>query len=78
MTEQSCSIATSEAPPIQYLVEVSRQPTPKSGYRVRYSLQSMGTARFWYNGINIGLGYKKRLVAVSSLWGKRVLARASS
>ena len=79
MTTQSCDIiATHKAPEIIYLVEVSRQPTPKSGYRVRYSMQSQAEAERWYRGINIGLGYKKRLVAVSPLWGRKVLARASS
>lgn len=64
---------------LDYLVEISRRPGAKSGYKTKYILASEDRAWFYYRGINIGRGYKKRLVAVSEYWGvRRVLARTAS
>lgn len=51
----------------------------KGSYAPRYSfvgLNSLHQAVFYYRGINIGRGYKKRLVMVGA--NKPVLARAFS
>lgn len=43
-----------------YLVQVGRGE--KGSYKTRYELEKRGQAIMYYNGINIGRGYKKRLI----------------
>lgn len=58
-----------------FLVQVGRYV--KGAYRTRYSITgNLAQACFYYRGINIGRGYKKRLVMVGA--NKPVLARAAS
>ena len=58
-----------------FLVEVGRGP--KGAYTTRYSFTgNLAQAVTYYNGINIGNGYKKRLRAPG--FNKPVLARAAS
>lgn len=60
----------------EFLVQVGRGP--KGSYRTKYRfVGNLAQAVTYYNGINIGLGYKKRLYMPAS--SKRpVLARAFS
>jgi hypothetical protein len=56
----------------EFLIQIGKGP--KGSYTTRYKVTgSLTEAVFWYNGINIGNGYKKRLVMAG-----RVLARAAS
>jgi len=49
----------------EFLVQVGKGP--KGSYRTRYSFKGdLGRAVFYYNGINIGNGYKKRLFMPSA------------
>ena len=58
-------------------VQVSRSPTTKSGYKNRFTLDQAAQAIFYYHCINIGRGYKKRLVKLEN--NKRaIIARATS
>lgn len=58
----------------EFLVEVGRG---RSAYRTRYSFTgNLAQAVLYFNAINIGRGYKKRLRAPS--FNKPVLARAFS
>jgi hypothetical protein len=58
----------------EFLVQVGRG---KSAYATRYAFQGeIGRAVFYYNGINIGRGYKKRLVMPAAM--RPVLAREFS
>ncbi len=45
----------------RYQVEVTKTRHPKSGYRIVYTADTEYVAAFYYSGINIGNGYKKRL-----------------
>lgn len=57
------------------LVQVGRGP--KGSYKTKYSFTgNLGQAVFWYRAINIGLGYKKRIL-IPDL-AKPVIARAFS
>ena len=59
----------------EFFVQVGRHS--KGSYRTRYSFRGdLAQAVFYYNSINIGNGYKKRLLMPSS--PKPVLARQSS
>lgn len=62
----------------KYLVQVGHGP--KGAYRTRYTLTNQSQATFYYNCINIGNGYKKRLVRVDGrpAHAEQVLARAAS
>jgi hypothetical protein len=56
----------------QFLIQVGKGS--KGSYKSRYKVTGTLTeAVSWYNGINIGNGYKKRLVMAG-----KVLARAAS
>lgn len=58
-------------------VEVGRWE--KGSYRPRYSLHTPHMAMHYFNAINIGKGYKKRLSLVRAENGKRVtVARQAS
>jgi len=58
----------------EFLVQVGKG---KSAYKTRYRIVgNIGQAVAWYRGINIGNGYKKRLV--SWAMNKPVLAREVS
>lgn len=58
-----------------WLVEVGKGP--KGGYQARYSLETPYRGMWYYNCINIGNGYKKRLSLVTG--GKKVtVARSAS
>jgi hypothetical protein len=58
-----------------FLIQVGKDK--KGKYKSRYSIKGdLGTAVFYYNGINIGKGYKKRLLVRD--FNKPVLARAWS
>ena len=59
----------------KFLVQVGRYA--KGSYATRYSITgNLAQACLYYRGINIGRGYKKRLVMVGA--NKPVLARAAS
>lgn len=59
----------------EFLVQVGKGK--KGSYETKYRIVgNLSQAVFWYNGINIGNGYKKRLVAPSL--NKPVLAKESS
>jgi hypothetical protein len=57
-----------------YLVQVGKGS--KSSYKTRYSFSELKEALFYYRCINIGNGYKKRLLAPSLK--KPLIARAFS
>lgn len=66
-----------QPPRIIWQVQVSRAPNSKSAYNNRYTLDSAAQAILYYHGINVGYGWKKRLVKIEG--GKRlVVARATS
>jgi hypothetical protein len=52
-----------------YHVEIGRY---RGAYKPRYTLDTPQQAVFYYSAINIGLGYKKRLV-VRRADGKRII-----
>ncbi len=58
-----------------FLVQVGRYK--KGAYKTKYSFTgNIHEAHFYYNGINVGNGYKKRLLMPSS--SKPVLAKQTS
>jgi hypothetical protein len=58
----------------QFLVQVGRGP--KGSYRTMYTITgNLGRAVMYYNGINIGRGYKKRLL-MPSCSHRPILARS--
>ncbi len=60
-----------------FLVQVGKGY--KGSYKTRYSIKgNLGQAVMYYKGINIGTGYKKRLLMPSSARSRGVLARAFS
>lgn len=62
-------------PETTFLVQVGRGS--KGSYKTRYSFKgNLAQAVFYYNCINVGYGYKKRLMMPSS--NKPVLARQAS
>lgn len=66
-----------QPPRIIWQVQVSRSPTTKSAYKNKYTLDKAAQAILYYHGINIGRGYKKRLIKIEG--SKRlVVARAAS
>lgn len=44
-----------------YTIEVTVCPTPKSAYRQRWAFDSEGQAALYWNGLNIGNGYRARI-----------------
>ena len=61
----------------EFLVQIGKGS--KGAYRTRYSFKgNLGQAVSYYKGINIGNGYKKRLLMPSSPRHGGVLAHASS
>jgi len=52
-----------------YEVQVGRR---KGSYATRYTLETHEQAAFYYRGLNIGNGYKKRLVDVRA---RKIIAR---
>ena len=54
-----------------YKVEVGRY---SGAYKPRYTFDSYNQAVMWFNGINVGRGYKKRLVEIDG-GKKKTLAR---
>jgi hypothetical protein len=61
----------------EFVVQISRNRNAKSSYQNRYIIKGdLGKAVFYYNWINIGLGYRKRLLMPSAK--KSILARQSS
>lgn len=60
-----------------FLVQVGKGY--KGAYKNKYTVKgSLPQAVMLYNGINLGNGYKKRLVMPSSARGRGILARAFS
>ena len=58
----------------EFLVQIGRG---KGAYTTRYAFQgNLHQAVFYYNGINIGRGYKKRLIMPAAI--RPVLARELS
>ena len=49
---------------MKYVVQIGKGA--KGSYRTRYAVDSLGQADLLYRGINIGNGYKKRLVDTST------------
>ena len=78
MTKPQETISTIPAPSIEYWVQCSKQPNAKAGYITRRVAETEVCGWVWYNSLNIGYGYKKRLVAYSPIWGKKILARSAS
>jgi hypothetical protein len=61
----------------EFLVQTSKTKNGKSGYETRYTIKgNLAQAVMYYNMINIGYGYRKRLLMPSSK--KPVLARQAS
>ena len=58
-------------------VQVSRSPTTKSGYKNRFILDQAAQAIIYYHCINIGMGYKKRLIKIEGST-RAIIARATS
>jgi len=59
----------------EFLIQVGKGP--KGSYHTKYSFKgTLALAVGWYNAINIGNGYKKRLVCWSL--NKPILAKAVS
>lgn len=48
----------------------------KGGYHSRYTLDTPHSAMFYFNGINIGRGFKKRLSLIQN--GKKVTVAKST
>ena len=48
--------------PTTYKIEVTKTNKPKSGYKIRWSGMTPSNASIWWRGLNIGNGYKARLV----------------
>lgn len=66
-----------QQPKVIWRVQVSKTPNSKSGYKNRFTLDQAAQAMLYYHGINIGRGYKKRLVKIEG--GKAaIIARATS
>ena len=58
-------------------VQISKTPNSKSGYKNRFILDQAAQAIIYYHCINIGMGYKKRLIKIEG--SKRaIIARATS
>ena len=58
-------------------VQISKTPNSKSGYKNRFTLDQAAQAIIYYHAINIGRGYKKRLIKIEG--SKRaIIARATS
>jgi hypothetical protein len=58
---------------VTWHVQVGRNA--KGAYKNRYTMESAAQAIRYYHGINIGYGYKKRLVKVEG--GKKVVVARS-
>jgi hypothetical protein len=59
-----------------WCVEVGRGP--RGAYKPRYTLDLLYKAVGWYDGINIGLGYKKRLVLERANGQRIIIAKSAS
>lgn len=55
-------LLSDKKPTIYFKVQVTCRPTEKSKYETRYGTANETQARLLYRGINIGNGYRKRLV----------------
>jgi hypothetical protein len=44
-----------------YNIEVTKTNKPKSGYKVRWSNMILSQAAFYWQGLNIGNGFKARV-----------------
>jgi hypothetical protein len=62
-----------QPPRIIWQVQVSRSPTTKSAYKNRVTTDKASQAILYYHGINVGYGYKKRLIKIE---GKKRLVVA--
>jgi len=61
----------------EFVVQVSKSRSCKSSYQNRFTFKGdLGKAVFYYNCINIGRGYRKRLLMPSA--NKPILARSAS
>ena len=58
-------------------VQISKTPNSKSGYKNRFTLDKASQAIIYYHCINIGMGYKKRLIKIEGS-KKLIVARATS
>lgn len=61
-------------PNSEHIFHVQVGQWKKGAYHTRYSFDSVGRAMMWYSSINIGRGYKKRLITRTG----KVLVKASS
>jgi hypothetical protein len=66
-----------QQPKTIWQVQVSKTPNSKSAYKNRFVMDSASQAILYYHAINIGRGYKKRLVKVEGN-KKAIIARAAS
>lgn len=55
-----------------YTIEVTKTNKPKSAYKVRWANLDSMTASFYWDGLNIGNGYKARMRCVQT---KRIIWR---
>ena len=46
---------------ITYTIEVTSSPRQKSGYKAKWAGLTYGQSRVYWNGLNIGNGYKARM-----------------
>jgi hypothetical protein len=58
-----------------FLVQVGKGS--KGSYTTRYSFDNFNEAWFWYKSINIGMGYKKRLVKIFEDGTRKTMTRSS-
>ena len=58
-------------------VQISKTPNSKSGYKNRFILDQAAQAIIYYHCINIGMGYKKRLIKIEGST-RAIIARATS
>ena len=62
----------------EFVVQVSKSKNSKSGYETRYTIKgNLAQAVMYYSGINVGYGYRKRLL-MPSCSKNPVLARQAS
>jgi hypothetical protein len=61
---------------LRYEIQIGKGK--KGGYKVKYTSKFLAQATILYNGINIGNGYKKRLVQVFYPERRAILEKAQS
>lgn len=62
-------------PIVRCIIEVTRYPTPKSSYEYWCGSKPSAYVNIMWGGLNIGNGYKARLVTIDSDGKRRIVAR---